>query len=391
MTDSQAGSKMATPGPNKTEVGRLAKFRETISDLCLPSQEATDSALLAWLRARDLNISKASKMLRESLRWRKDNNIETILEWEPPARFVNEFKYDINGRDRCGRPIIVIPFGEWDIKKVLESSERNVWLKYLDQLVAKVFHQMKESEGSEDVSQFVLIIDFAHFSMKQLTSLTSVSSIRKVVARFEDNHPETLNACFIINTSRMFSFLFALVKPLLSDRTLSKIQIFTSANEWQPVLFQKLPRDQLKRELGGTRGGRRVSVGALPYEDRGVKEGLDFVVAHIEPGHKLELAYNVKQENQIKIRWRFRTQEHDIGFYITYNHEEEVYPNVRYPADIEEEVGSFTCPKIGEYFVVFDNTYSQVRGKTLRYIVDAFDPAEDLTDHEDFYYFQFFQ
>ena len=111
----------------------------------------------------------------KSLEWHKEQNIDTILEWIPPATYPIEYNYEIVGEDLEGRPITVVPFGVWDVRKVINSGERNSWLRYTDQMFANQFEKMKENsiKYEREVTQFVFIVDMANFPMRQLTSISS--------------------------------------------------------------------------------------------------------------------------------------------------------------------------------------------------------------------------
>ena len=47
--------------------------------------------LLQFLNARNLNVGKAEKMLRAALRYREENDLDGILDWQPPYCFRNFF------------------------------------------------------------------------------------------------------------------------------------------------------------------------------------------------------------------------------------------------------------------------------------------------------------
>jgi len=62
-------------------------LRKNLQDLLpsLPDFRSSDKELLRWLRARGLNLTEAEKMFRKSMKWRKDNNVDHILEvYTPP-------------------------------------------------------------------------------------------------------------------------------------------------------------------------------------------------------------------------------------------------------------------------------------------------------------------
>ncbi len=51
----------------------------------------------------------------------------------------------------------------------------------------------------------------------------------------QDYYPETMGACFVVNAPLLFSFLWAIVKGFLDERTRSKVRIVGAG--WQQVLL----------------------------------------------------------------------------------------------------------------------------------------------------------
>ena len=50
------------------------------------SQIPKDEHILRFLRARDFHLDKAREMLRQSLSWRKQHQVDLLLQtWQPPA------------------------------------------------------------------------------------------------------------------------------------------------------------------------------------------------------------------------------------------------------------------------------------------------------------------
>ena len=104
--------------------------------------------------------------------------------------------------------------------------------------------------------------------------------ILRFFREFESYYPELLHSCYILNSKSLiglfmalinyspyvilnspplisaplvFSYIFNLVKPLLSSHTLSKVQLFDYNREkWAPALKQALPNESIPVEYGGT-------------------------------------------------------------------------------------------------------------------------------------------
>jgi hypothetical protein len=114
-----------------------------------------------------------------------------------------------------------------------------------------------------------------------------------ITRRYEANYPEALKECFVINgeyrsfqkhvnldpifrqiltiilhiisAPKFFSFLYSLMKPLVSHRTMAKIQIYNSnQDKWKRVLLNHIPEDQLPIKLGGTNDGIKVNTRPSP-------------------------------------------------------------------------------------------------------------------------------
>ena len=65
----------------------------------------------------------------------------------------------------------------------------------------------------------------------------------------QDNYPETLGNCFIVNAPKLFSALWAIVKGFLDERTRNKVRILGTG--YVPVLHQHIDPENLPTFLGG--------------------------------------------------------------------------------------------------------------------------------------------
>lgn len=61
-------------------------------------------------------------------------------------------------------------------------------------------------------------------------------------------YPETMHAAYVIRTPWAFPIMWAMVKPLLSGDTLSKVKILAGDDEpsWKPTLLETIAGDVLK-------------------------------------------------------------------------------------------------------------------------------------------------
>jgi hypothetical protein len=325
---------------------------------------------MAWLRARDLNVNKAEAMIRKSFEWRKVNKIDTLLtSWTPPAEYVNKFAFEISGYDKEECPIIIVPFGNWDVRTAVDEGNGKTFLKYNQILQIAMVDDAKLKMRQQDkyISQFNGIFDMSGFSLRQVTSMACIEVHMESVRQYEDNYPETLKSAYVVNAPRIFAILFNIIKPLLTARTLNKIQIFDSNEaKWKEALLNNFPADQLPAEYGGT---KKATMQIKP--NSGELYGTDddnMIKVVISPGRHLNLEFNVDMPNS-QISWKFKTEHFDIGFCVKDGMGREVVQFQRVDAWKSVYKGKYLVERTGKYTLVFDNRYSLLRCKNVHYSV----------------------
>jgi hypothetical protein len=148
---------------------------------------------------KDLNISKTKEMLQKHLEYSKVHDMENILSWEPPASFLAEYHYNITGVSRDGLPVIILPWGQWDLRKIAESGQKETWLKYMDQMLAKLDAKIREVGAH----QAVVISDWGGYSMRQATSMGAGQLLVEVGKRTDANYPLIYKQIWVINSKKI--------------------------------------------------------------------------------------------------------------------------------------------------------------------------------------------
>lgn len=81
-----------------------------------------DAHLLRFLRARDFDVHKARDMVINSLLWRKQHNIDKLLnEFKAHEVLTKFFSGAWHHEDREGRPLFILRLGQLDVKGILKS------------------------------------------------------------------------------------------------------------------------------------------------------------------------------------------------------------------------------------------------------------------------------
>jgi len=94
-----------------------------------------DEYLIRWLRARNLDVDKAEQMLKTSMEWREKEDIKGLNSWDAPVTVSQDFLYKFTGEDSEGRPVLVVPFGRWEVRKLIEMGCKDDCFKYMHRLL----------------------------------------------------------------------------------------------------------------------------------------------------------------------------------------------------------------------------------------------------------------
>eukprot|EP00967_Tisochrysis_lutea_P132030 scaffold230098_cov31-Tisochrysis_lutea.AAC.1 len=190
--------------------------------------------LLRFLRARAMNVTKASDFLLKDLAWRRENRIAVrSMEDASTVLGCNVSKLQAilphacpGGVDKLGRPILFKHFGgQCELRKMLKETtedklhDYNWWLN--EQYVRKL-----DELGAK---KWVVIIDakawypglFDGIAFRFLKSMAQVDA---------DHYPERLGAMIIINAPATLAFCWRVVRTWLDEETRRKIDIISNGS-----------------------------------------------------------------------------------------------------------------------------------------------------------------
>lgn len=63
------------------------------------------------LRARNYNLDNAEYMLRNTIKWREENDVNSALKWKVEPLVVEKFAVEFPGMDNSNRIVFYIPLG----------------------------------------------------------------------------------------------------------------------------------------------------------------------------------------------------------------------------------------------------------------------------------------
>ncbi|GAV73505.1 CRAL_TRIO domain-containing protein/CRAL_TRIO_N domain-containing protein [Cephalotus follicularis] len=217
----------------------------------LPSKgdKRTDVILLKFLRAREFKVNDAFEMLRNTIQWRKENNIDSILDEDLGVDL--GFAAYMNGNDRNGHPVCYNIFGVFGDEEVYNRTfgteeQRKKFLRWRIQLMEKWIQNLDFKPGG--VSSFLQINDLKNTpgpSKKELRLAT-----KQAVDVLQDNYPEFVAKNIFINVPFWYYAFTALLLPFLTQRTKSKF-VYTRPARVTETLLKYIAVEEIPVHYGG--------------------------------------------------------------------------------------------------------------------------------------------
>ncbi|GMI78609.1 hypothetical protein like AT1G30690 [Hibiscus trionum] len=217
----------------------------------LPSKggEAADVVLLKFLRAREFKVHDAFEMLRNTLQWREDGDINSVLDEEFGAE-LGSAAY-MNGIDKEGHPICYNIYGVFAEEELYNTTfgteeKREHFLRWRFQLMEKGIQKLDLRPGG--VTSLLQINDLKNSpgpSRKELRI-----AMKQAVGALQDNYPEFVARNIFINVPFWFYTLNALLSPFLTQRSKSKFVVARPAKVTE-TLLKYIPAEEVPVQYGG--------------------------------------------------------------------------------------------------------------------------------------------
>ncbi|KAF5731006.1 hypothetical protein HS088_TW19G00609 [Tripterygium wilfordii] len=223
---------------NETEKTKLCLMRAFAERQDPSSKEVDDLTIRRFLRARDLNVEKASAMFLKYLKWRQTfvpNN--TISITEVPNEIAQN-KMFMQGLDKQGRPIAIVFGARHFQNKIGGADEFKRFVVYgLDKLCSRI------PPGQE---KFVVIGDLKGWGY----SNSDIRGYLAALTTLQDYYPERLGKLFFVHVPSIFMTAWKIIYPFIDSNTKKKI-IFVENKRLTSTLLEDIDQSQLPEIYGG--------------------------------------------------------------------------------------------------------------------------------------------
>ncbi|KAH9658490.1 CRAL-TRIO domain-containing protein [Citrus sinensis] len=217
---------------NEIERSKIGIIRALLEREDPSAKEVDDLMIRRFLRARDLDIEKASAMLLKYLSWRRDFVPNGLISESEIQNHLAKNILNMQGFDKKGRPILVAFASRHKPSDgTLEDFKRFV-VYCLDKICAKM------PKGHE---KFVYIGDLQGWGY----SCSDIRAYLACLSILQDCFPERLGKLYIVHAPKLFMTVWKVVYPYIDDNTKKKNKNLTS------TLLDEIDKSQLPDIYGG--------------------------------------------------------------------------------------------------------------------------------------------
>lgn len=273
-----------TPEQERTHDKFLQHLKETNA---LYAGQDDRWTLLRFLKARQWDIQRAAVMYNTMTKWRREHGTDQLpasFHFQEEDAVVAHYPHFFHKVDKYGRPVYIELLGRSDPAKILENTTLDRLMDYhvceWEMLKKQILPACSVLAGRPIITKDV-ILDMKGLGMK--TFGTAAQKILHAVSVIDqDYYCESLGQMFIINTPTIFRLVWAVVNPLLEERTRRKIVILGS--DYLPTITQLIPLENLPECLGGTSKAPDFKTNIGPWTEVDLAQHGDRLatIAHME-------------------------------------------------------------------------------------------------------------
>ncbi|KAF6262668.1 CRAL-TRIO domain-containing protein [Scenedesmus sp. NREL 46B-D3] len=187
-------------------------------------QYCDEGCLQRYLRARNMDVTKACAMLKHTLEWRKENKIDDMTTEEfANSRYMRDGWVYVDGNDAEGRSIVVFR----KRKERLPVDEHDLYLRYMTFVVETAIRNMKNGQ-----EQWVWMLDLAVYSPSNAPALSVTLGVLQLLA---NHYPERLHKAYVVNAPSIFQMAWKVLQPFIDTVTRSKAEFVNTKDYHAPV------------------------------------------------------------------------------------------------------------------------------------------------------------
>jgi plastocyanin len=345
-----------------------------------------DYRLAGFVKGAGLNPDKAFENFSHSLRMREETGADTVLETAPKQNKNfdlvmaywpgHHHKHD---KDLC--PVYYERLGAVDVRGLLntvpEADLINAHIYQQEQ--SRALKAQTSRDHNKSMYSGIFVQDLAGLSMNHLYT-PAFDLFKKIIAFDQSNYPDSLKTYYVINAPKCLSIIYAMIKPLLDPSTRKKVHILGS--NYHDTLLEAIDEENLPAEYGGT---CQCTGSCIPGGGKFVdakQDGTTYNPVEVNIGRKDKHEAKITVSKGHTLSWEYTVKSHDVAFGVYFEDDQGRETVVDSERQHGSRKGSIVAETTGTYVLVWDNTHSILKGKTVVYqaFVNADGPSDNDSD-----------
>lgn len=367
------------------ERGLIKDFREKAGKWVKPTH--SDYYLGRFLIARKWDLNKSTDLFINAMKWREDENIDTLVERFPHDywyEFLSEYwptsisphRYHVT-KDGC--PIMYERIGL--VSPVLVDyvplTTLFLWHVYCIELMERENEKVIDANGFSPGT--ILCEDLSALSAGHLYGKMT-NLVKTISASDEQRFPESIRKIYIVNPPKIFDMALNMLKPLMDERTLQKFCNGSPKDfmkEWKEVIGE----DNLPKYLSGSLEWDPPAGGDVKklMDAKGIKP----VKASILRRGNHTVETDVKSGQTVYFQVMLKRSDIALSIYNKKAEKQFVVPAKKFDADNSPFLLSWTATEDGTYGVLIDNGDSPMLGRAVKTLYWVKDPLPKASPAEE--------
>ncbi|XP_055833676.1 patellin-3 [Solanum dulcamara] len=215
----------------------------------LLKDDRSDVILLKFLRARDFKVKESFAMLKNTILWRKEFNIEELVD-ENLGDDLEKVVF-MDGHDKEGHPVCYNVYGEFQNKELYnktfgDEEKRNKFLRWRIQFLERSIRKLDFNPGG--INTIFQVSDLKNSPGPGKRELRIAT--RQALQLLQDNYPEFVAKQVFINVPWWYLAFFTMISPFMTQRTKSKF-VFAGPSKTAETLYKYISPEQVPVQYGG--------------------------------------------------------------------------------------------------------------------------------------------
>lgn len=244
------------------EIQALEQFKNSVATITDKKDKAVldpfvlldNDFLIHFLRARKLNVKKATKMLLDFYHWKAKMNLDYLYTdyiFKEKLKLQLLFPHGFHKYTKEGYPLYFQIVGQLNPDELFKLGTPEEITKYsvsiyekLERDYFKMCSQIKQSY----IHGVFNIVDFNGINSSILNKKL-LSYLKETLKICQDYYPESLAGCYVLNANLLFRSFYTTVKVFIDSKTKSKIKVF--GTDYKNGLLERIDKENLPKFFGG--------------------------------------------------------------------------------------------------------------------------------------------